>query len=244
MPVLPLDHPDPLMGTLAVMHYPATEAADQRRARALTARLLAGPLEEFHSTGGRLTYEELALIATGAGEPIEDFESRHFGGTAMGELFKMFFALHNTDPILASWENAIKLARVVAREHELPASRSFLHETRRRFMPVAHLWAALSIREGRWMTDPSCGYEGTHDFALFLAESEILRRWGQTWRHPRDKSRPPLPEEVWCPPDHWAPPEHQPGWPTQRGRIPHIFVEEDQLRRAKVRRPGRPKKSG
>ena len=243
MPILPLDHPEPLMATIAVMHYPGADESDRSRARALTARLLAGPLREFHAAGFKLEYEQLAEIAAGAGEPLDDLEDRHFGGTAIGEVLNVLFALHNTDPVLASWENAIRITRVHAREHEVAASRSLLLKHRQRFHAVAHLWAALSLRENRWTTDEGCGYEGINDFAYFLEEAETLRRWGQNWRHPREGSEPPLPKDVWRVPEGWRPPERQPGWPTRPGRIPMVYIEEDVLRQAKIRRPGRPKKS-
>ncbi|MCR9093114.1 MAG: hypothetical protein NXI30_02750 [bacterium] len=243
MPFLPLDQPDPLMATMAIMHYPGQDDLERARARALASRLLAEPLKAFHADGQRLGYDQLAEIATGAGESIDDLEDRHFGGTAIGEVFKVLFALHNTEPVLASWENAIKITRAHARRHEVAASRSLILKHRQRFHSVAHLWAALSLRENRWTTDESCGYEGAHDFAYFLEEAETLRRWGQHWRHPREGSEPPLPKDVWRVPQDWSPPERQPGWPTRPGRIPMVFIDEDVLRDAKIRRPGRPKNS-
>ena len=68
-----------------------------------------------------------------------------------------------------------------------------LYEARRRFWSVAHLWGAWSIREGQFVQHPEIGYNGRADFQSFLAEAEILRQWGQSWRPPRAKSEPPLP---------------------------------------------------
>jgi hypothetical protein len=130
---------------------------------------------------------------------------------------------------------------VIAARHRVPGSRSSLYEARSRYRSVAHLWAAWSIRESRFQTDPSVGYEGSHDFQFFLAEAEYLRRWGQSWRPERAQSEPPLPAEAWRVPEGWAPPESQPGWP-QTGGIPDLTIPDDLL--TDLRRPGRPRSVG
>ena len=43
MPILPLDHPEPLAATLGVMLYPGDNEVSQKRARAFTAHVLAEP---------------------------------------------------------------------------------------------------------------------------------------------------------------------------------------------------------
>jgi len=51
MPILPLDHPDPLAATLGVMLYSGQDEDSQRGARAFAAQFLAEPLRLFHEAG-------------------------------------------------------------------------------------------------------------------------------------------------------------------------------------------------
>jgi len=44
MPLLPLDHPDPLAAALGIMLYSGLDDESRRRARAYTTRFLAEPL--------------------------------------------------------------------------------------------------------------------------------------------------------------------------------------------------------
>jgi hypothetical protein len=240
MPILPLDHPEPFAATLGVMLYPGEDESDRRKARAFAAQYLAEPLRRLHQEGGSLRYEALLRIASDSGERLDDLDSRWFEATATGELFKLLFALFNTDPGLASWENAIKLAQPIAVKAEAASSRAKLQAARARFLSVAHLWGAWCIRERRFESRPDVGYDGWIDFQFFLAEAEILREWGQSWRATRDKSKPPLPPEVWRVPESWSPPEPQPGWPPT-GRIPDLVVEPHLLKG--LRRAGRPRSS-
>ena len=239
MPILPLDHPEPFAATLRVMLYPGTDHRDPQRARAFASHYLAAPIREFQEAGGTLSHDDLMRIVMDGGERLDDLDDRWWDGTATGELFKTFFALANTDSTLASWNNAITLAEIVAAKHRETGSRSGLSKSRSRFMGVAHLWGAWCIREGRFTARPEVGYDGWHDFQFFLAEAEILRQWGQSWRAPRAKAVPPLPAEVWRVPDDWRPPERKPGWPGT-GMIPDLTVPDDLLSR--LRRAGPPRK--
>ena len=240
MPILPLDHPEPFAATLGVMLYPGEDEEDRKRARAFAARYLAEPLRLFHEAGGSLTYEQLARIASDAGARLDDLDDRWWSGTATGEIFKVFFALAQTDPSLASWANATRIAERIAARHGVPGARSALYEGRRRYGSVAHLWAARTIRGSQFQQDLSVGYGAWHDFQFFLAEAEYLRQWGRAWRPPRPNSKPPLPPNTWRVPDGWAPPEHQPNWP-QSGGMPDLILPDDMLRG--LRGPGRPRKS-
>lgn len=238
MPILPLDDPEPFAATLGVMLYPDADEAEQRKARAFAARWLAKPLQRFHQNGHKLSYADLAHIAEGAGESLDDIGKRIWGGTATGEMFKALFAIANTDPTLASWNNAARIAEIIAARRRTGA-RSAQWAARRRFLPVAHLWGAWSIREGRFGGCPDVGYDGWHDFQSFLAEAEILRHFGQEWRPQRAKSTSPLPLDVWRVPETWMPPERQPGWPDT-GKIPLMSLPENLLR--KLKPAGRPRK--
>ena len=53
-------------------------------------------------------------------------------------------------------------------------------EAKRRFLSVAHLWGAYSIRGRKWQERVDLNYSFGDDVESFLAEAEILRRWGQT----------------------------------------------------------------
>ena len=240
MSILPLDHPEPHAATLGVMLYPGADEASQRRARAFSAQYLAEPLRRFHEAGHSLPYEDLARIASDSGVPLDDIEKCWWDGSATGELFKVLFALAHTDPALASLGNATKLAETTAARHKVSGSRSSLYQARRRYGSVAHLWGAWSIRGRRFQWALSVGYEGWHDFQFFLAEAEVLRRWGRSWRPDRKGSKPPLPVRAWRVPEGWEPPESQPGWP-RTGGIPGLTLPDDLLR--DLREPGRPRKS-
>ena len=241
MPILPFDHPEPFAATLGVMLYPGTDGKDPDNARAFTAQYLAKPLQSFHEAGHTLPYHSLARIAQDAGQPLTDLEKRWRGGTATGELFKALFVLANTNQALASWNNAVKIAELVARRTKSSGTRSHLWRERSQFLSVAHLWAAWCIRGGRFEEYPEVGYHGHDDFQSFLTEAEILRQWGQTWRPSRTKSTPPLPSDVWSVPDSWTPPNRQPGWPNT-GMIPGMTLPADLL--AKLRPAGRPRERG
>jgi hypothetical protein len=240
MPTLPLDHPEPFAATLGVMLYPGVDNDDRAKARAFAAWWLAVPLQHFHHAGHQLSYEALARITMDGGQLLEDLDDRWWGGTAIGELIKALFALRCTHETLASWSNAIKIAELVAASARAKGARSNYWEAKRRFLSVAHLWGAWSIREGNFQTRPEVGYDGYADFQSFLTEAEILRGWGQSWQQARDGSKPPLPPDVWCLPENWEPLKRQPGWPAT-GKIPHLRLPAHLLAEAKP--AGRPPKS-
>jgi hypothetical protein len=241
MPILPLDHPEPFAATLGVMLYPATDEADPPKARAFAAQFLAEPLRRFHEAGHILTHDALLRIAMDAGQRLTDLEERWWGGSTAGELFKTLFALANTNAALASWNNAIKIAELIAAREKTKGSRTEQWDARSRFLSVAHLWGAWCIRGRQFLSDAEVGYDGRADFQSFLAEAEVLRQWGQTWRQPRAKSTPPLPAEVWHVPQDWEPLERRPDWP-KTGMIPYLTLPDDLL--LTLRPAGRPRKAG
>lgn len=240
MPILPLDHPEPFAATLGIMLYPGDEEAERRKAKAFAAQYLARMIRGHREAAGLLDQQTLMRFFTDAGEQLDNLEKRWWGGLATGELFKVFFTLANTEPALASWNNAAKVIEAVTSRNDVKGMRSSLWAERTRFLPVAHLWAAWSIREGRFFQNSEVGYDGYADLQSFLTEAEILRQWGQSWRPGRAKSNPPLPDNVWHVPDDWQPPEPQPGWPDT-GKIPHLSLPRDLL--ADLKPAGRPKKS-
>ncbi len=239
MPILPLDHPEPFAATLGVMLYPATDEADPPKALAFASQLLAEPIRQLYEAGRVLSSEVLLRIATDAGQPLTDLHERWDGGLATGELIKALYALAKDHPSLASWENAIKIYEICAKRSGLRGSRTALLRERNRFLSVAHLWGAWSIREGRFVPRPEIGYDGHADYQAFLTEAEILRHFGQNWRPQRAKGKPPLPLDVWRVPKGWKSLTRQPGWPNT-GMIPDIALPKDLL--ASLKPAGRPKK--
>jgi hypothetical protein len=241
MPILPLDHPEPFAATLGVMLYPGTDNDDPLMARAFAARWLAVPLRRFHDASYQLSYEALAQIAEDGGDVLNDVDKRWWGGTATGELFKAVWALFNTKSKLATWNNAVKIAKLTTPPDKARSSRGALWAARSPFLSVAHLWGAWSIRGYQFKTDPDAKYDGWDDFQSFLAEAEILRDFGQTWLPARAKGKPLLPADVWHVPASWAPPKRQPGWP-ETGQIPILTLPADLV--AKLKSAGRPAKHG
>jgi hypothetical protein len=217
------------------MLYPGVAGVDPPKAAAFAAQYLAVPLQRFHEAGYALTYEKLLRIATDAGDSLDDLQKRNQAGLLVGDTFKILFALAKTDPSLASWNNA---ARIVEKT-VLGASRTAVFNARSDFISVAHLWGALSIREGRFTPHPDVGYSGYDDFQSFLAEAEVLRAFGQEWLPPRAKSKPILPADAWRVPDEWKPPLPKTGWPMI-GAIRLSEVLPEQL--ADLKPAGRPSK--
>jgi len=84
---------------------------------------------------------------------------------------------------------------------------------------------------------PDVGYDEYADLQFFLAEAEMLRRWGQTWLPPRTNSKPLLPPDVWQVPENWEPPKRRPNWP-QTGGLPDLTLPEHLL--AELNAAGRP----
>jgi hypothetical protein len=225
MPLLPLNRPEPFSATLGVMLYPD----DPAKARAFAAQFLAKPYREFRAAGHRLSHEAVEQLLIDSGERLRDLGARWWQGTTAGELLKTLFALYNTRPALASLNNAVRISSAVARRSGAKCSRTEILAAWRRYLRVAHLWAALCIRERKFSTDVQSGYDGSADFQSFLAEAETIRNWGQNWRQPRAKSKPPLPAEVWRVPDGWQPPIPRHNWPRSVGQVPVLTIPDDLL---------------
>jgi hypothetical protein len=240
MPILPLDHPEPFAATLGVMVYPGTDGDDPLKARAFAADWLVEPIRRLHEDGHKMSYEALLRILTDGGQ-LEDLHDRWWGGRVTGELVKALWALFKTDPALTSWNNAVKIYELTATRDGTPGSRSALWDARSRFLSVAHLWGAWSIREGKFGTRPDVGYDGFDDFQSFLTEAEILRMWGQRWLPPRTNSKPLLSTDIWQVPENWEPPKRHPGWPPT-GQLPVLTLAEELL--TGLKKAGRPRKAG
>ena len=238
MPLLPLNRPEPFSATLGVMLYPD----DPAKARAFAAQFLAKPYREFRAAGHRLSHEAVEQLLIDSGERLRDLDARWWQGTAAGELLKTLFALYNTRPALASWNNALRIARATAINSSAKGARTELRAALQTFLPVAHLWGAWRIRNGQFHSmHLEIGNDGYADFLSFLSEAEQLREWGQSWQQPRAKSKPPLPAEVWRVPEGWQPPVPDYDWPLRAAQLPILTIPEDLLRGLKP--AGRPRSS-
>ena len=96
MPVLPVDYPEPFAAVLGTMLYPNEGDAAQRCAFA--AHCLAEPIRRFEAAGGALAYNVEARPAVFHDTRQVDLDQRWWGGTVMGELFKILFALASHNP--------------------------------------------------------------------------------------------------------------------------------------------------
>jgi hypothetical protein len=68
MPILPLDHPQPLYATIGVMLYPATDEIDAPKARAFAAHRFAKLIRHLDDLGFPPTYDALLRIVMDEGE--------------------------------------------------------------------------------------------------------------------------------------------------------------------------------
>ncbi|MEP9390528.1 hypothetical protein [Mesorhizobium sp. KR9-304] len=209
MPTLPLDHTLPLVATIGVMLYPGTDEEDRRRAAAYAAHFRNKAYRQLRDAGVPLTpkmEEELAE----EDELPRDLKKRWFAGVAMGNMLKVLFGLMQNEPDLASWNHA---AAIVSKAYEgtgFPKSRAYLWAVRRRFFPVAPLWAAHCIRDGKFIHAPESGYGLDTDFQYFLWEAELLGQCGRSYYQDRDKAEPFLPRDSWHVPYDWPGPEYNP----------------------------------
>jgi hypothetical protein len=237
MPVLPIDYPEPFVALLGTMLYP-NEGEDAKR-RAAAAHYLAEPIRRLEVAGGLLPYNDLLRIVKDGGARLDDLDQRWRGGEVIGELFKVLFALANDNPELASWEYSARIVENCATKVKATGSRTSIMEVKRRFLSVAHLWGAYSIRGRKWRERVDVSYSLADDVESFLAEAEILRRWGQTYIVDTQKAKSALPANAWALPENWAPAPRKPGWPMT-GMIPCIRLPDCLL--PPRGRPGRPRK--
>jgi hypothetical protein len=237
MPILPVDYPEPFVAVLGTMLYPNEDEGAQRRAFA--AHYLAEPIRRLEVAGGLLSYDDLLRIVKDGGTRLDDLDQRWWGGTVMGELFKVLFALATHNPERANWENSARIVEACAAKANVSGSRTSIMEAKRRFLSVAHLWGAYCIRGRKWQERVDVNYSLADDVESFLAEAEILRRWGQTWIVDAARGKSALPAEVWVLPENRALAPRKPGWPPT-GMIPSIRLPNDLL--PPIGRPGRPRK--
>ena len=238
MPVLSLDYPEPYALTLGIMLFPGDDEPDRQQAKAFASHYVTERLPLLNRMGLSLSDEELNRVLDDANPPVDPRE-RWRKGTLTGEMFRVFLTLAHTEPALATWANVMRLVEIRSAKHNGSASESTLYAVRKQFGSVAHLWAAWMIRRDKFRADFGLLGPGHVEFESFLAESEVLRHWGQTWHHERDKAEPPLPAEVWRVPDDWRPPAQQTGW-AQTGDIPHLEWPCEYV--SQLRKAGRPRK--
>jgi hypothetical protein len=236
MPILPLDHTESYIATLGVMLFPGTTDDDQQKALSFAARQIAKATRLAHAEH-LIPSEVVMRLYRDSGWCLYDDEVSWWDATATGQMFKTLWALYNSNPYLATWNNAFKIGEVIAVRAGTKGSRTDFSSAKRRFLPVAHLWGAWCLRGGKFLSHPEVGFGTDTDFQCFLAEAEVLRVWGQSWRRPQEGSKPFLPADVWRVPDGWLPPSRKPGWP-EIGKLNVFTIPHDLL--SSLRRAGRP----
>lgn len=239
VPTLPIDHPDPFAATLATIHYPA--AAEQAQRQTLIDCLM--PLIAVHRQSSQtIVFDQLMGHATRiVGGDLADLGERVFEVTAVGEVAKTLLVLSWRQGRAASWANAY----AIASRHAGPivkrrASIAYLKMQCGRFKTVAHLCAALCLRELKFEPEPLVGYGLDEDFHSFLAEAEWVRYWGLYWNRPTPKASPPFAgTDMWEPPAFWRPLPRKTGWPLTGG-MADLGLDPSMTGRLKV--PGPPRK--
>lgn len=183
VPTLPLNYPDPLAATLAIMHYPNEGEEAQRKT---LTDCLAQIIPVHRQSYQAVFYDQLMGHATSiVGGDLADLGERVFEVTAVGQVVKTLFVLGWNQGRAASWANAY----ATASRHAGPivkrrASSANLKLQCGRFKSVAHLCAALCLRDLKFVPEPLVGYGLGEDFHSFMAESEWIRCWGLNWNRP------------------------------------------------------------
>src|SRR6476646_2700477 len=203
MPVRPVDYPEPFAAVLGTMLYPNEDEAAQRRA--VAAHYLAEPIRRFEAAGGALPYDDLSRIVKDGGARLDDLDQRWWGGTVMGELFKIMFALANHNPERASGEYSARIVEKYATAAKVSGARTSIMAAKRCFLTVAHLWGAYSISGRKLRESVEVHYHYADDFESFLTQAEILRKWGQTWKADAALATSALPAGTWARPEIWPP---------------------------------------
>jgi hypothetical protein len=200
MPALPLHVAEPLTAVLGVMLYPADEDSATRDCwEALT---LARPLGQLQKQRAEVDAGLVNWVLSHSGPYTidqKDLGRRWANGSMTGELVKVLIWLTHRHPELASWNKASQWLEAMDQKG---FTRSTIYDRKAQFLRVAHLWGAYSVN-GQKMDD----------LQSFLALSEQIRIWGQSWRRKAHKSEPLLGHDMWIPPKWWKHPD--PDWPDQ-----------------------------
>jgi hypothetical protein len=198
MPVLPLNVAEPPTAVLSVMLYPADEDIASRDC--WEALNLARPVAELQNQGADVDPGLINWILSHSSpytvDP-NDLRRRWRYGSMTGELLKVLIWLTARHPKLASWNKASQWLE--AMNHK-GFTRSAIYDRKGQFLRVAHLWGAYSLNGQK-----------IGDLQRFLALSEQIRMWGQSWRREALKADPLLGDDMWIPPKWWKHPD--PDWP-------------------------------
>lgn len=210
MPFLPLEYPEPFAATFGVMLYPGEDELSRKYANSATATITSNAIRLAELAGHnpcQRTLLETHKLGIGS---FPEASEHHRQGLLAGHLFVAHFALYNSDPKLASWNNAIKILSDRSVHQGTANSRRVYYGIKMYYATVLHLWGAWVLR-GRTLTSHGeLNFEAYDDFQFFLFESECLRHWGQTWKPSRKDAKSPLIDDVWRPPQCWVPPRCAP----------------------------------
>ena len=137
-----------------------------------------------------------------------------------------------------SWYNVVKAIKPELKQRGLPCSDTYLWQLITDFKPVAHLWAAYSLRDFRFNPNADAGFSHDDDLNCFLHEAEILRYYGRGITADYDKAKPPLDVETWSVPPDWRRRKPGPDWPQGAGEVPHYELPKGVM--SALRAKGRP----
>ncbi len=234
---LPFDQPEPFAATFGVMLYPDESETERRKACAYAAQHLAEPLKRAIKHGHRPSYDTLAWVATTGGKRLGDLDRWMRDGIWLGELTRIYYLLSYRHPHLASWENAARILEKTTGPRG--GSRSMFMDAKKRMRSVAHLWGAFAIRGFRFKQIPVIGYDYRDDFEYFLADAQMLKKWGLNWKPKRAKAGSPLSDTMYELPGFWLP-HQRAGWPPVGG-LTSADLDENLLEG--LRPAGRPRKN-
>lgn len=202
MPLLPLDHPMPMVAVGNVMLRPEIDADGGIVADGHTAEIFREQARPYLENGWSIQDQKMMNALAARGATIDDEEERWRDGISMGVTYMMLVALVQRRPELASWKSAMKLVANIRKDTELPASHGYLSKVKTRYLSVAHLWAARLL-QNRFESVDESNIDGAFD--LFLLDAEKLRQIGRNFVPDRDKAGPLLDGNEWRIPDDWQP---------------------------------------
>lgn len=238
MPILPLDHEMPMMAITHIMLLPDVSVDGVREADSYIPETARKEFWPDINEGWRIGDPRLERLLATPGATLDDDELAKCwqDGIAMGETYKMLFALMQKRPKLASWRSAMKLVEHIRKGTDLPGSHGYLSNVKTRYVSVAHLWAARLI-QNRFEHIDDHWYNESDAFQWFLHDAEILRRVGGNFVAKRNGAEPLLDGDGWRVPDDWQPPQPRMGYPVLTGLIiPELPDDVDTI----VKPTGRP----
>lgn len=205
MPTLPLDHPFGLREIPSYCLYPALDEDEDLKRTAHFAETVRVSLAAQLKLGNYELPKPLVELTLNYPVFPHDYEQRLWKGSLVGQMMNWLWALYCYDPILMSWNNAIKITAKIQHEIGSPISERSLRATRDQMISVAHLWGAQwNLLYHRLSSADDDDLSPVSQMGLLVRKSEAFREFGTTVSQSRAKSAPPLADSVlWVPSDQW-----------------------------------------